>query len=457
MAFRALLFCKNADTNTALVAACEVAGIRAEVCSDIFTAIDKGKTRTFSCIITDWAEQPEASFLLKRARESEPNRETISLAIVDHEPTAAELRDSRLDFLLYRPFTAPEANAVLTEACEKMQPMAAEDARESFDAAHTAKTASPEVPPVADDVPEFNTHHEPPAFTEDTIAEGQEEYAPIAADQIEEEASPQRRKGAGWRAAFAAAILLTAAFSVWNAREVIRYLSQTREGRIQVMRDSVEAFFSPKKTEVAPVAPVNNDAQIDALLNGDSHASEPTPSLGIVATQSTVPESRIPLPRAADFPLPQPEVERHEIVPVHRARVVIPDSMKNSATIERPVVVAVNPALMPVSTPPPSPSPSAPEQVNEPVAVSEQAARALLIHSVDPSYPPEASAQKLHGPVVLQALIGRDGSVQDLKIVRGYFVLGKAAIAAVKQWKFQPYTLNGHAAATQTVITVNFN
>ena len=62
---------------------------------------------------------------------------------------------------------------------------------------------------------------------------------------------------------------------------------------------------------------------------------------------------------------------------------------------------------------------------------------------MNPDYPPEALAQKLHGPVVLQATIGRDGSVEDLKIIRGYFVLGKAAIAAVKQWRFQPYMLNG--------------
>ena len=81
----------------------------------------------------------------------------------------------------------------------------------------------------------------------------------------------------------------------------------------------------------------------------------------------------------------------------------------------------------------------------------------MLLQSVNPVYPPEALAQKLHGAVVLQAVIGRDGTVADLKIVRGYFVLGKAAIAAVKQWRFQPYTLNGHAAATQTTITVNFS
>jgi len=76
---------------------------------------------------------------------------------------------------------------------------------------------------------------------------------------------------------------------------------------------------------------------------------------------------------------------------------------------------------------------------------------------VKPEYPPEAAAQKLHGTVVLQAIIGRDGQVEDLKIVRGYFLLGKAAIAAVKQWHFQPYNVNGHATQTQTVITIDFD
>jgi periplasmic protein TonB len=89
--------------------------------------------------------------------------------------------------------------------------------------------------------------------------------------------------------------------------------------------------------------------------------------------------------------------------------------------------------------------------------LTEEAARALLVHTVGPAYPPEALAQKLHGPVVLQVVVGRDGSVEDLKMIRGYFVLGQAAIAAVKQWKFQPYTLNGHPAATQTTITINFS
>src|ERR1035441_984416 len=130
MAFRALLSSKSPETNAAMTAACKRAGIRAEVCSDIFSAIDKGKKQAFSCVIADWADQPEASFLLKRARESTPNRDTVAIAIVDHEPTSAEMRDNRLDFLIYRPISSLEAEEVLAKACEKMQPSSLEDPAE---------------------------------------------------------------------------------------------------------------------------------------------------------------------------------------------------------------------------------------------------------------------------------------------------------------------------------------
>src|ERR1039458_10237367 len=130
MAFRALLFSKNTETNAAMETACDSTGIRVEVCSDIFTAIEKGKTQAFSCVIADWADQPEASFLLKRARESAPSRVTVAIAIVDRDPKPAELRDNRLDFLIYRPISAGEAEAVLAKACQQMQPVSVENAEE---------------------------------------------------------------------------------------------------------------------------------------------------------------------------------------------------------------------------------------------------------------------------------------------------------------------------------------
>src|SRR5450755_2640598 len=170
MAFRALLFSKSSETNTAITVACKSTGIRVEVCSDIFAAIDKGKKRAFSCVLADWADQPESSFLLKRARESTPNRDTLAIAIVDHEPTPAEMRDNRLDFLVYRPISAEEADAVLAKACAQMQPSSAEDAaqssREDDDATEGASAAS-----VGAEVQEHSQQDPPARFSEASAAQ----------------------------------------------------------------------------------------------------------------------------------------------------------------------------------------------------------------------------------------------------------------------------------------------
>jgi TonB family protein len=450
MAFRALLFSKSSETSAAMTGACKSTGIRAEVCSDIFTAIEKGKTQAFSCVIADWADQPEASFLLKRAHESVPNRDTVAIAIVDNEPTHAEMRDNRLDFLIYRPISAAEANAVLAKACEKMQPSSAEDAAESSAEADASSEGQSGVSVVGDAAEPI--HQDPPdGFPETDAAE---DNSGEIAD--EEEDSRGRGHAIGFRGVCATVLIVVAVVCLWRSRATVEYLSRTPEGRFRVLRESVAALFYAKQTGALPVGSATGDAQQDAYFSRDSssNSNAQIPGLGVVATESTLTEARISLPKAPDFPLPVPVFEHQDAAPIRAQRAAIPDSMRNSAPIERPLVVTVNPAqMMPVSVPQPQPI----QQFTEPVAVSEETARALLIHTVNPMYPPEALAQKLHGPVVLQAVIGRDGSVEDLKIVRGYFILGRAAIAAVKQWRFQPYSLGGHAAATQTVVTINFS
>jgi TonB family protein len=438
--------------------ACASAEIRAEVCSDIFTAIDKGKTRAFSCLIVDWAEQPEASFLLKRARESEANHDTVAVAVVDRDPTQAELRDSRLDFLVHRPIAANAAKAVLAKACEKMQPMSAEDARESFE---QERVAEAKANANAEDRSEVSAAGKGPKRVEQNApADFPDENSDSNIEDESvggfEEGQPDARSHAiGLRGVCAAVLVLAAAFLLWSSRDVILYLTRTPEGKVDVLREAVASLFDTNKSGAMPAGSAGSDAQQDAYFSRDSSSNSQTPALKVAATESTLAEGRITLPKAADFPLPLPVVERQEPTPVHIAHAPIPDSMRNSAPIERPMVVTVTPAqMMPVSAPQPQP---AVQQFSEPVTVSEEAERELLISSVNPVYPPEALAQKLHGPVILQAVVGRDGGVQDLKIIRGYYLLGKAAIAAVKQWRFQPYTVNGHAASTQTVITINFN
>ena len=71
-------------------------------------------------------------------------------------------------------------------------------------------------------------------------------------------------------------------------------------------------------------------------------------------------------------------------------------------------------------------------------------------------YPLLAQQMKVQGSVLLQALIGADGGIRDLRVLNGPAILASAARDAVSQWRFKPYMQNGHAVETSANITVNF-
>jgi TonB family protein len=75
---------------------------------------------------------------------------------------------------------------------------------------------------------------------------------------------------------------------------------------------------------------------------------------------------------------------------------------------------------------------------------------------VNAIYPPQARAVGQHGVVVLEALVGADGSVKDVKVVSGPPLLRQSALDAVRRWKYQPFKLNGKAIAAQTQVQVEF-
>ncbi len=92
----------------------------------------------------------------------------------------------------------------------------------------------------------------------------------------------------------------------------------------------------------------------------------------------------------------------------------------------------------------------------EPVKLPEAALRELLAEQpVDPEYP-TAAKNGQRGNVVLQVLVGRDGTVQDAKFLQGSLVFARGAIDAVKHWHFKPYSMNGRAVSVESVITLNF-
>ncbi|PYX09747.1 MAG: hypothetical protein DMG88_04610 [Acidobacteria bacterium] len=79
-----------------------------------------------------------------------------------------------------------------------------------------------------------------------------------------------------------------------------------------------------------------------------------------------------------------------------------------------------------------------------------------LIQRVEPTYPPLAIQTRTQGQVILQAVISREGRIENLQVVSGHPLLVKAAIDAVRQWRYRPYVLNGEPVEVETQVTVNF-
>jgi TonB family protein len=79
-----------------------------------------------------------------------------------------------------------------------------------------------------------------------------------------------------------------------------------------------------------------------------------------------------------------------------------------------------------------------------------------LVYRVQPTYPPLAKQARVQGAVELRAVISKEGTIENLMIVRGHPMLSAAAIEAVRQWRYRPYLLNGEPIEVETEITVNF-
>ncbi len=80
----------------------------------------------------------------------------------------------------------------------------------------------------------------------------------------------------------------------------------------------------------------------------------------------------------------------------------------------------------------------------------------LVTHRVDPEYPAAARPAKLQGVIVLDVVIGRDGSVLDVRALNGPEVLAQAAMEALRWWRFEPYRVDGKAMVVETKVAMEF-
>ena len=80
-----------------------------------------------------------------------------------------------------------------------------------------------------------------------------------------------------------------------------------------------------------------------------------------------------------------------------------------------------------------------------------------LLNKVVPVYPPEAKKARIQGTVVLDAVIGKDGKVENLRVVSGPSQLQQSSLDAVRQWTYKPYLLNGDPIEVKTTVNVVYS
>lgn len=96
------------------------------------------------------------------------------------------------------------------------------------------------------------------------------------------------------------------------------------------------------------------------------------------------------------------------------------------------------------------------QKPQETLRISQGVSEGLILKRVQPIYPAQSRQMRVEGKVELQANISRSGAITGVKQMNGDPVLGRAAIDAVRQWKYKPYFLNGEPIEIQTQITVIF-
>jgi periplasmic protein TonB len=114
---------------------------------------------------------------------------------------------------------------------------------------------------------------------------------------------------------------------------------------------------------------------------------------------------------------------------------------------------------VPSAAPPPPPPPVKKEEkppTPQRIRVGGNVQAAKLVRQPKPSYPPLAKQARIQGTVRFQAIIGKDGTIQNLQLISGHPLLVPSATEAVKQWVYQPTQLNGEPVEVVTQIDVNF-
>lgn len=425
-------------------------GLEVESCPEIFAAVEKLTSRHFEIIIADFDDGVEAHFLLKTSRELASTHDSLVIALTSVGINASQ---PKADVVLDKPLVADKLRWTLLK-------------NEAFLA---AMKKTPTAPPPS--LPKPLNAFDPKQFDLKPVEEPLLEVAPIV--PLAETATRAFQHDS-------TTVYPSTMLSMRDAEKAEPYI-EARQPRLRTKR-------KPTRKEIV------RQAVLGAFFLGLAYVGvQPARSEAIVSSVAVVYQKAVDgTNQWLHSPKPQnddnaDDLDATDIAPMVLSPVETIHVGQPVAPVTPEVIAAAIPSLgkVPakfVQQPVLSPGLMIPESIRsgydgpglhaaaerpgrasssllgsvEPVALPEDISQKMVVDRVQPSYPKQAIEAGLQGPVVLQAWISREGDVQDLKLIRGYLVLGQAATDAVRKWHFKPYLLNGHAVSAQTLVTIDF-
>lgn len=277
-----------------------------------------------------------------------------------------------------------------------------------------------------------------------------------AAVPAESMAPGQSRKGLYFGLAAAALIVIGA--GAWYFRQSFTGSNTVSAARPSA-RISSPASATPAPKVVSPRTaappPVNtaNAGEITSstITAQSSKSSPPAPTHAVLVPAAEAKKNNAAPPEA----VPQETEEKTGLGEVHLAAPVVnhpSESQENNVampTIETNTASASGDPLAVVGA-------ARGKGPKVPLPVGGDVKPAQLLKSVPPEYPPIAKTQRISGSVQIDALIDASGNVASLKVISGPPLLHRAAMDAVKQWKYTPAMLDGQPTSMHLTVTVQF-
>ncbi len=413
---RALLFSADAAVVPVMRQLFFDLGLEVEAYHDIFPALEALTSRDFEVIAADWGAGAEAVFLLKTGLELKLDAPYF-LAISDRSNAATALR-AGANLALKKPIRLQDAKLALM-TCDtflsRMRQWLPVPENEVY-------TGQPIVQPVSLAQP---VEPQPESFELAIVS-----HSASLPDRSE-------RAQSAWAAIdvtdlrwLATAALVAATFAVYHFRK-----PEPRADLIStvISSESMGQAYDEAVAETASIYDVGDEL---------AHIKINSQNRRAISRARTVPPPIPPMSVDGDDPANNDAESSTE---VQASAQPLPQSLQSPIPRTPDARDTVRAGLSPVVY-----------DTLQPVELNEDAAAKMLVRRIAPAYPLEAVRLGVEGPVVFQARIARDGSIEELKLLRGPILLTRAAYNAVKQWRFRPYLINGEIVEARTQLTVDF-